>query len=136
VKALLALALWTGTAAADSWEVRVPERLGVQMGSTKPVSLELACDRGTTISKDAAVIIDLAADEGIAVKKPRLSRADAADPEADAPRFAVPVRGDALGEHALRVRLRFWACAAKTCRPVDVRRTVQVTVIPGESPAP
>jgi hypothetical protein len=134
MRAVLVLALLSGTAAAESWEVRVPEHVQIPLGTAPPISIELAVDRGTSVSKDAAVIIDLALPKGASVKKARLARTDAVDPEADAPRFAVPVRGDALGTYSLEVRLRFWACAAKTCRPVDARRVVEVNVVPEEYP--
>lgn len=116
-------------AAADpaGWEVKLADRLDVPAtGAT--LSLAIAVDRGLSISKDALVIVDLAPAAGVAIKKRRLGRADAVDPEADAPRFAIPVRGDAPGEHALAVRVRFWLCAKWTCRPVDVTRTVTAVV--------
>jgi hypothetical protein len=64
----------------------------------------------------------------LTVKHHRLARADAVDPEADAPRFAVPVKADAAGDYAIKVRARFWVCTSRTCKPVDVRRTVAVAV--------
>src|SRR5262245_47403269 len=110
------------------WDLRVAERLEVAAGASAPLTIALAVDRGLTVSKDAAVIIDLAPDAGISVKKKRLGRSDAVDPEADAPRFAVNVRGDAPGDHAMRMRVRFWLCGTRSCRPIDVRRTVTVAV--------
>jgi hypothetical protein len=74
------------------------------------------------------VILDLEADAGIAIKKKRLGRRDAVDPEADAPRFAVSVHGDAPGDHRLELHVRFWLCGSKTCRPIDVRRVATVAV--------
>src|SRR5262249_36732451 len=70
----------------------------------------------------------LAADAGVTVKKKRLGRSDAVDPEADAPRFAVNLRGDAPGDHAMRLHVRFWLCGTRSCRPIDVRRTVTIAV--------
>jgi len=110
------------------WDLRVAERVEVAAGATAQLTIALAVDRGLAVSKDAAVIIDLAPDPGISVKKRRLGRGDAVDPEADAPRFAVNVRGDAPGEHVLRLRVRFWLCGARSCRPIDVRRTATVAV--------
>jgi hypothetical protein len=108
------------------WDVRVTERVEVAAGASAPLTIALAVDRGLTVSKDAAVIIDLAPEAGIAVKKKRLGRSDAVDPEADAPRFAVPVRADAAGEHVLRLRVRFWLCGTRSCRPIDVRRATTI----------
>jgi hypothetical protein len=110
------------------WDLRVSERVEVAAGATAPLTIALAVDRGLVVSKDAAVIIDLAPDAGIAVKKKRLGRGDAVDPEADAPRFAVPVRADAAGDHVMRLRVRFWLCGTRSCRPIDVRRTATVAV--------
>jgi hypothetical protein len=112
------------------WDVRVAERVDVAVGGSAPLTIAIAVDRGLAVSKEAAVIVDLEPDAGIAVKKRRLGRGDAVDPEADAPRFAVPVRGESAGEHGLRLRIRFWLCSARICRPIDVRRTAIVAVAP------
>ena len=116
------------------WEVRVAERVEVGVGASAPLTIALAVDRGLTVSKDAAVIIDLAPDAGVTVKKRGLERTDAVDPEADAPRFAASVRGDTPGEHAVRLRVRFWLCRSRTCRPIEVRRTATIAVA-GETPS-
>lgn len=116
------------------WDVRIGDRVEVAAGATAPLTIAIAVDRGLTVSRDAPVILDLALDDGISVKKRRLGRGDAVDPEADAPRFAVGVRGDAPGDHAVRLRLRFWLCGGRTCRPIDVRRAATVTVV-GKTPS-
>lgn len=130
----MVLAALAGAARADTrgWDVKLPERAAVEVGATVPLSLAIAVDRGLTVSKDGPVIVDLAADEGVTIKKRRLARADAVDPEADAPRFAIHVRGDAAGEHAVKVHVRFWLCAARTCRPVEATKTAVVAVSLGD----
>ena len=126
------LALLAGTPAGaerdPGWDVRVAERVEVAAGQAAPLTIALAVDRGLTVSKDAAVIIDLAPDAGLTVKKKRLGRGDAVDPEADAPRFAVSVRGDVPGDHVVRLHVRFWLCGTKSCWPIDVRRAATVAV--------
>ena len=112
--------------AGPGWELRVPERVEVAAGQGGTLPIALAIDRGRTISRDAPLIIDLAAGGGARVARQRLSLADAVDPDADAPRFAVPVSAASSGE--VKVRVRFWLCAAKTCRPIDAHRTVIVAV--------
>jgi hypothetical protein len=110
------------------WDVRIPDQVAVGAGATAPLTIAIAVDRGLTVSKDAAVIIDLVPEDGASVKKRRLGRGDAVDPEADAPRFAVAVHGDAPGDHALQLHVRFWLCGTRSCRPVDVRRTATIAV--------
>jgi hypothetical protein len=132
VAAALALGV-AGSAQAQrvpGWEVRVAERVELAVGATAALPIALAVDRGLTVSRDADVIVDLDVEPGCAVKKKRLGRGDAVDPEADAPRFAVSVRGDAPGDHVVRVRVRFWLCGDKTCRPIDVRRVATIVVAP------
>lgn len=113
---------------APGWDVRVAERVEIAAGQVAPLTIALAVDRGYTVSKDAQVIIDLAPDAGLSVRKKRLGRGDAVDPEADAPRFAVNVRADAPGDHAMRIHVRFWLCGTRTCWPIDARRTATVAV--------
>jgi hypothetical protein len=128
----LALVLLAGASASAQrergWDLRVSEHVDVVAGATAQLTIALAVDRGLTVSKDAAVIIDLAPDAGLTVKKKRLGRGDAVDPEADAPRFAVNVRGDAPGDHAVRLHVRFWLCGARSCWPIDVRQTATIAV--------
>jgi hypothetical protein len=121
--------------ADPGWDLRVAERVDVAAGQTAPLSVAIAVDRGLTVSRDAAVILDLAPDDGASVKKRRLGRSDAVDPDADAPRFVVPVRGEAPGDHPVRLHLRFWLCGARTCRPIEVRRTAIVAVA-AQTPKP
>jgi hypothetical protein len=133
--ALLAVVLLVARANAQNpgWELRIPERVELVAGASGTLPITLTVDRGRTISKDAGVMIDLAPEGGVQIKKRRLGRGDAVDPEADAPRFAVPVRADAAGDFALKLRVRFWVCGSKVCRPIDARRTVQIAVT---APAP
>jgi hypothetical protein len=73
-------------------------------------------------------VLDLAPDAGLAVKRRRLGRGDAVDPDADAPRFSIAVHAAAPGDYTLKLHLRFWLCGKQTCRPIDARRSVAVTV--------
>ena len=107
----------------------MPERVEVQVGSGGSLPIAIAVDRGQSISKDGGLILDLATD-GVSVKKKRLSRADAVDPDADAPRFAVPIRAEAAGDFTIKLHLRFWLCGQKVCKPIDARRTVAVAATP------
>ena len=126
-KALLILLLAT-RAYAEAWELKLPDRVEVAAGASGTLPIAIALDRGQTISKDAGVILDLAPDGGITVKKKRLGLADAVDPDADSPRFAIAVHGEAAGDFTLRIHLRFWLCSGRVCRPIDARRTVAIAV--------
>jgi hypothetical protein len=112
------------------WDVKVADRVVVVAGTSDTLSIAIQVDRGKTISKDAGILLDLEPEGGLAVKRRRLGRADAVDPDADSPRFAVPLRTEAAGEYRLKLHLRFWLCGQKACRPVDARRTVAVTSTP------
>lgn len=134
--ALISLVLFAAPADAQrdaGWELRIPERVELEAGASGTLPITLTLDRGRTISKDAGLVIDLAPEGGVQIKKRRLGLADAVDPDADAPRFAVPVRAEAAGDFAVKVHVRFWLCGQKVCRPIEARRTVSVAV---GAPAP
>lgn len=138
--AALACVAWSGVAGAQprqpGWEVRVADKVSVAPGESGSVSVAIAVDRGLTVSRAASIILDVAPEPGVTVRKKRLGRADAVDPEADAPRFAIAVKGETPGEHAVKVRVRFWVCGGRSCRPIDVRRSAQVTVTAPPAAAP
>jgi len=132
--AALVLLLLTHAAYADTWELKIPERVELTAGTSGTLPISLAVDRGKSISKDAGIVLDLAPEGGgVTVKKRRLGRGDAVDPDADTPRFSVPLRAEAAGDFSLRVRLRFWVCGQKVCKPVDAKRSVVVSVAAGDT---
>ena len=125
---LLGIVFGTTQAQQPGWEVRVPERVEVGIGATTLIPIAIAVDRGLTVSREGPVIVELVSETGVTIRKRRLGRADAVDPEADAPRFAVSVRGDAAGQYTVKVRVKLWLCGGKVCRPLDVRRQTAITV--------
>ncbi len=136
---VVAVTIAATTARADAplgWEVRVPEKIEVARGQVASVPIAIALDRGITVSKDGPVLIDVAADPGLYVRKRRLLRADAVDPEADLPRFVIPVRGDTAGDHVVKLRIRLWLCGGKVCRPLDLKRQTIITVAAPATPTP
>ena len=135
VGAALVLTARTEAQRQPGWEVRVAERVEVAPGAGGSIAISIAVDRGLTVSRDAAVIVDLVAPAAVALRKRRLGRGEAVDPEADAPRFAVPVRVTDTGDHTVKIRVRFWVCGGKACRPVDVRRSAVVAVATPTLPA-
>jgi hypothetical protein len=139
---LVPLALVVLVARADAqrdtgWELRVPERVELAAGASGTLPITITIDRGHTISKDAGITIDLAPEGGVSVAKRRLVRGDAVDPEADEPRFAVPLRAEATGDFAFKLHVQFWLCGSKVCRPIEARRSVAIAVAaPAPAPAP
>ncbi len=134
--AVLVLVLFVARVDAQrdaGWELRIPERVELVTGASGTLPIAMVIDRGRTISKDAGITIDLAPEGSVQIKKRRLGRADAVDPDADAPRFAVPLRAEAAGDYTVKVYVQFWLCGTKVCRPIEARRTVTVAV---SSPAP
>jgi hypothetical protein len=137
VKLLLALLLLTSVAHAQGWEVRVPDKVEMSSAELGMLPIVIAVDRGLVISKDAPVIVDVVAPPGVTIRKPRLGRPDAVDPEADAPRFAVPLKSTTAGEHVVKIRLRMWLCGGRSCRPLDVKKQATVVVtVQNPSPTP
>jgi hypothetical protein len=133
VRLVVALVFAIGCAPADAqrdpgWEVKLPARIDVTLGGSAVVPIEIKLDRGLVVSKDAPVIVELVPEAGVSVKKTRLGRSDAVDPDADAPRFTVPVKGDTGGDHVIKVRVKLWLCGGKVCRPLDVRRQATIAV--------
>jgi hypothetical protein len=122
------VALTSPAIAGPGWDLHVPERIEVASGNTGTLAIDISLDRGQTISKDAGLVLDLAPDGGVSLKRRRLSRTDAVDPDADAPRFAVPLHAEAAGDFTLKLHVRFWLCGSKVCRPIDARRTVAISV--------
>lgn len=138
---MLALAFVAGTAVgvdaerAPGWALQIPERVELVAGAGGTLPITLSVDRGQSISKDAGIILDLAPDSAIAIKRKRLGRADAVDPGADSPRFAIALRSDNAGDFTIRVRIRFWLCGTKVCTPIEARRNVTVPVTAATPPA-
>ena len=128
----LALLLVATSAYAQGWEVRVPEKVEVVLGEAATLPIAIAVDRGLVISKDAPVILDVAANGGVSTRKSRLGRPDAVDPEADAPRFAVPLKTTQAGDHVVKIRLRMWLCGGRSCRPLDVKKQTTIVVSAGK----
>lgn len=118
-----------------TWAIELDERVQLQPGKAAPVKLTLR-GRGRHSVARSGLLVDLKPARGLGVRQRRYQRGDAVEAEASEPSFAIPVRGEALGEHALEVRVRFWVCAQKSCLPVDERRTVAIEVREPPPPAP
>ncbi|CAN5693378.1 hypothetical protein BH11MYX1_BH11MYX1_15420 [soil metagenome] len=113
---------------APGWKLEVPECVELATAGTGTLPLAITLEHGRTVSKDAGVVLDLSPEGGVSVKRRRLGRSDAIDPDEDAPRFAIPLRAEAVGDFTIKLHLRFWLCGTRVCRPIDARRTVTVSV--------
>lgn len=116
-------------AASPKWELQVAERLQIGAGTVGTLPVAIAVSPGQTVSKDADLILDLAPEPGVSIKHRRLGRTDAVNPDDASLRFAIPVGAQRKGDYAIKLRVRFWLCGTKVCRPIDARRTVSVSVI-------
>jgi hypothetical protein len=117
--------------------IAVPAPVAVGQGGA--ISVTVAAEPGYTISRDGPLRIAVTAPTGLVMAKRRYARADAADARADDPRFDLRFKVEAVGEHTVAMTLRFWVCAARSCRPVSLERTVLVRGIaaqPAPTPAP
>ena len=119
------------------------ERLELAPGAVGPVRIVLR-GRGRHSVAQSGLRLDLTPSaRGISVRQRRYQRGEAVEAEAAEPSFSIPVRAEAAGAYTLDVRVRFWVCTAKSCQPVDERRSIAVEVReppppppPPEPPAP
>ena len=137
-KWLLVLAALAPVAVAradgEGWELKVPERVELVVGAGGTLPIAIAVDRGLSVSKDAGMILDLVPAPGVVIKRRRLGRGDAVDPDADDPRFVVPMRADTAGDYLVKLHVQLWLCGKRACRPVEARRTIAVAVSAAASP--
>lgn len=119
-----------------SYRVVFPAAMELQVGSTEVLELAVIPVDGFRVDLHGPVRITFQSGESphVTIKKPRLSRKDALDPQSEAPRFRVPVRGIGAGQERVSIRYRFWLCRSKICRPV--RGKAVLTALVKEAPPP
>jgi hypothetical protein len=133
---LALVALRADAQGSAGWSLQVPERIELAAGATGTLPIAISVERGQTISKDGGIVLDLAPEAGVSLKRRRLGRADAVDPDDEAPHFAVPLRAEATGDFTIKLHLRFWLCGTKVCRPIDARRAVTISIAAAAPPPP
>ncbi len=128
--AIALLGMAAPAAARPGYSIALPAEVAVAEKSETKVSLTIAPEPGRTISRKGPIRVSLAADpaDGLELPRKRYRRADAADAQADSPRFDLAVRGRRAGKHRLLVSIRFWLCGRSTCWPVAAERSVPVEV--------
>jgi len=130
--AALAVAFTLSVAKADQdgrgFRVRLARSMDIVEGSERVLSLTILPKAGFVISKDGPVLVAAEPPDGLELRRRRLSRKDAADPRAEAPRFELRVRAPKAGSYSLPLAVRFWVCRKRACRPVSLQADVSVTV--------
>jgi ABC-type Fe3+-hydroxamate transport system substrate-binding protein len=82
--------------------------------------------KGVHTNREFPLRYKVEASPGLKVEKGELRRADAVDPNADNPRFEIPVTGAAPGAQQVTVQMRFAICSDTWCVPQA--RTVSVPI--------
>jgi hypothetical protein len=124
------------SSAPAPWSIELSERLELAPGAVGPVRIVLR-GRGRHSVAQSGLRLDLMPSaRGISVRQRRYQRSEAVEAEAAEPSFSIPVRAEAAGAYTLEVRVRFWVCTAKSCQPVDERRTIAVEVREPPPPPP
>lgn len=121
--ALCAISLSAGARAAPAangdaeYDVVVGALPAVKAGEHATVSLSLLPRAGYRLLADGPLVVRLAGD-GFTPDKALLSREDAVDPRAEAPRFELPFHRARAANATLTATLTFYICDADRCRPV------------------
>jgi hypothetical protein len=138
---LLVAAMAGGASAAPPpprYRISLPAQLATDEGQGAAVSLTIVPDASYSISRSGPLRLSLAVqpEAGLELPRTRYQRSHAADPQADAPRFDLALRGVKAGRYQLEVDLSFWLCRGQVCRPIRATRTVAVEVrAPARAPA-
>jgi hypothetical protein len=123
--------LWTAARADDEgrgFRLRVARSVDIEVGSERAVSLTILPKSGYVISRDGPVSLRSQPPPGLQLRRRHLRRKDAVDPGAEAPRFELRVRAKETGSFRLPVRVRFYVCRKKACRPIERKLEIGVTV--------
>ena len=133
--ALALVFLLSATGALADQPLRV-DPAALIVGQPGAASIALAPAPGVTIPPDAPLSLTATPPTGVRAPRPRLRRADAADPRAQAPRFDLALAGDTPGSYVVPVVARFWSCGRRSCWPTRATVDVPVTVAlpPAASP--
>ncbi|MCG8416826.1 MAG: hypothetical protein MJE77_02640 [Proteobacteria bacterium] len=135
--------LATGPSSAQQQAERAPSHdiaLTVQKttvaGDVGSLTLVIAPRPGYSISRDGPLVVSLAVtpERGIDLSRRRYRRRHSVDARAATPRFDLAYRAVRTGRYTATVRMRFWVCGKRTCRPVRETRRVSIEV--DQSPGP
>jgi hypothetical protein len=106
-------------AAAPSLRADEPEFQIVGTVERDTLSLSILPRPGFRLGADTPVLVHVAG-TNVELGRKLYRRADAVDPRAEAPRFAIPFRAATAGAR-IDAKLTFYICKAARCRPVETR---------------
>jgi hypothetical protein len=117
------------------YELRLPELVTGVPDRAGTVSLTITPRPGFRVDADGPLRIEVSVEPaaGLDLPRRRYARRDAADAQAEAPRFDLRYLPRAPGAYRLHLDLAFWMCGRHTCSPARARRAVAVQV---EAPPP
>lgn len=102
-------------------------------GDRGTLQLSLRALNGLKIHPEAPLELKLSSSEGLVVVSPKLTRADAAEPESGLLRFETPVDASRAGAQRVDVEFSFFLCTDAWCQRMTDRRSLAIEVTP---PAP
>lgn len=129
----LALALVAAPSAAraedDAYELVRGQVPAARAGQQATLSLSILPRAGHRLLKTGPVLVQLTG-ENLRTPVPLLEQKDAVDPQAEAPRWEIPITPSKAGPAALDAKVTFWICRAARCRPVVTSTRFALDVTP------
>jgi len=134
--AVLALALASPALAADGANAASTYRVltdgssrVLQVGEKgKVVVVVDPLEKGIHVNREFPIKYRVEPSAGLKVEKIEWKRADAVDPNAENPRFEIPVVASAKGAQQVAVQMRFAICSDSWCAPQTKTVTVAIEV--------
>ncbi len=134
--ALLGVALALPVMAADAPDPAKTYRVSTD-GSTRALEVGkkgkvvvdvVPLEKGIHVNREFPLKYKVEPSAGLKVEKLEWKRGDAVDPNADNPRFEIPVVASAKGKQQVVVQMRFAICSDAWCVPQTKTVTVPVEV--------
>ena len=85
-------------------------------------------EKGIHVNREFPLRYKVEPSAGLRVARTELKRGDAVDPNAENPRFEIPVTGVARGEQQVVVQMRFAICSDAWCVPQTKTVTIAIDV--------
>jgi hypothetical protein len=85
-------------------------------------------EKGIHVNREFPLKYKVEPSAGLRVARSELKRGDAVDPDAENPRFEIPVTAGAKGQQQVVVQMRFAICSDAWCVPQSKTVTVPIDV--------